>query len=123
MIKISRFYGVVQGNRGDAHRGGSAESGMQTQCASWSGAVQCNAYVDDETGEDNVKIKFIPWRGRGKCFTILDGRIDGGSCDIQLIRDVIDSYLRVKGIPRSNIEIAKKKIEDIMNQQEFLEEI
>ena len=120
---MSHFYGTVRGNRGDAHRGGSADSGMQTQCASWSGAVQCNAYVDDETGKDNVTIKFIPWRGRGKSFTIYDGVIDGELCDIQLIRDVVDSYLKVKGIPRCNIEIAKKKIEEILNQQELLEMI
>ena len=71
---MSHFYGTVQGNRGVTTRVGSPKSGMETICASWSGAVRCHAYVDSK-GRDKVRIEFIKWRGSGKDKILYDGPI------------------------------------------------
>jgi len=63
---MSRFYGTVQGNRGEASRGGSKESGMVTWCASWEGAIYCCAYYDEETKRDVVLVKKAKWHGAGE---------------------------------------------------------
>ena len=36
---MSKFYGMVQGNRGAATRGGSANSGFKATAQSWDGSV------------------------------------------------------------------------------------
>lgn len=41
---MSHFYGTVQGNRGEATRGGSKNSGMDTATASWEGSVQVHGH-------------------------------------------------------------------------------
>jgi hypothetical protein len=96
---------------------------MMTQCASYEGAVQCNAHVDSKTGKDHVTVSFIPWHGHGSDYTIYSGRIDGESVDIDMIRTAINSYLKNKGVPRSNIETAMKKVEDILKHHELLEAV
>lgn len=62
---MSHFYGTVQGNRGEASRGGSKHSGMTTHCASWAGSVRCNAYQNAE-GIDCVRVTLGTWQGRGQ---------------------------------------------------------
>ncbi len=72
---MSHFYGTLQGNRGQATRCGSKNSGMRTQCASWAGAVSCWAYEKD--GEDWVRVEFERWHGSGTSQVIYDGPIAG----------------------------------------------
>ena len=36
---MSAFYGMIQGNRGEATRGGSKNSGFHASCQSWDGSV------------------------------------------------------------------------------------
>lgn len=62
---MAHFYGTVRGSRGEASRQGGRESGITTHCASWSGAVRCHAYVDEESGDDWVRVELTPWHGRG----------------------------------------------------------
>ena len=71
---MSHFYGTVRGNRGEASRGGSKDSGMTTHCASWKGAIRCQAYVNEQ-GQDCVRISKEFWRGRGENKVIYDGLI------------------------------------------------
>jgi hypothetical protein len=67
---MARFYGSVQGSRGEATRLGHRN--MVTRCASWSGAVRCDAY--DRDGNDYVRIQFISWpRQDGSFRLIYDG--------------------------------------------------
>ena len=73
---MSHFYGTVQGNRGEASRGGSKDSGMTTYCASWSGAVRCEAYID-EFGVDCVMVELTRWHGIGRCKVLYRGPIGG----------------------------------------------
>lgn len=73
---MSHFYGTVQGNRGEASRGGSPSSGMETYCASWRGAVRCKAYVNSE-GVDCVRVELTTWRGQGQHKLLYEGPIAG----------------------------------------------
>ena len=71
---MAHFYGTLQGNRGEATRAGSKMSGMTTVCASWSGAVQCQAFVNDD-GEDWVVVEKVNWCGVGERKVLYDGPI------------------------------------------------
>ena len=71
---MSRFYGTVQGNRGEASRGGSTSSGLTTYCASWRGAIRCAAYVDKD-GKDCVRVEKTTWQGAGEYKLLYDGPI------------------------------------------------
>lgn len=74
---MSHFYGTLQGNRGEATRCGTKDSGMHTTCASWQGAVECYAYVDVQSGDDWVVITFNSWFGAGSSRLIYRGPISG----------------------------------------------
>ena len=71
---MSHFYGTVQGNKGEASRGGTKESGLHTYCASWSGAIRCCAYVDSD-GVDCVRVEKTTWCGEGEHKLLYDGVI------------------------------------------------
>jgi hypothetical protein len=60
---MARFYGTVQGRRGEAAREGDGRSGMATVCASYAGAIKCEAYAKDDY--DWVRVTRIPWQGSG----------------------------------------------------------
>ena len=76
---MSWFYGTVQGNRGEASRGGSKESGLTTYCASWQGAIACYAYVDSKTGKDMVRVEKTTWHGAGEYKLLYEGEIGAAS--------------------------------------------
>jgi len=70
---MSHYYGTIQGNRGEATRCGTKNSGMETYCASWKGAVRCMAYIKD--GVDYVRVEKTMWQGCGECKLLYDGPI------------------------------------------------
>ena len=72
---MSDFYATIQGARGQAHRGGTKNSGMESYTASWSGAVRCKAYKHN--GQDMVRVELVPWRGEGTNRLLYLGRMDG----------------------------------------------
>ena len=78
---MSRFYGVVRGNRGEATRGGSARSGMTTYCASWSGAICCRAYINQDE-EDCVRVTSVDWPSKGTRTVLYDGPMKGRQEDV-----------------------------------------
>ena len=49
---MAHFYGTLQGARGKGTRTGNKSSGMVTECASWTGAVRCRAFYNEELKED-----------------------------------------------------------------------
>jgi hypothetical protein len=51
---MARFYGTLQGARGEATRLGHASSGLHTTTSSWSGRVR--AVVYDRDGEDHIRM-------------------------------------------------------------------
>ncbi len=74
---MAHFYGTLKGSREiTASRTGTPSSGIVTQCASWKGAVQCTAYIDEE-GVDCVKVEKVYWQGCGEALLLYDGPIGG----------------------------------------------
>ena len=74
---MSHFYGTVQGNRGEATRGGSKNSGLTTNTASWEGAVMSHVWYNEEKGEDWVTVCLRPWQGVGSNIDLYRGPISG----------------------------------------------
>ena len=77
---MSHFYGIVQGNRGEATRGGSKNSGYSAVAASWEGAVKVNLWFNAEQGdggEDWAEVYLTPWRGAGKNILLYRGPVSG----------------------------------------------
>ena len=60
---MSHFYGTLQGNRGEATRCGSANSGVVTNTAGWRGAI--NVHVSEVDGVDMFSVYLVPWHGSG----------------------------------------------------------
>lgn len=62
---MARFYGSVQGQRGEAHRLG--HSAIETVAASWRGGVKVtlSPVPGDDTGAVWVRIETVKWMGEG----------------------------------------------------------
>lgn len=72
---MSHFYGVVEGQASkQATRCGSKKSGLITICASWAGAVHCEAYINS-LGMDCVRVRLVPWEGKGITKLLYNGPI------------------------------------------------
>lgn len=71
---MAHFYGTVNGQaKTTATRCGSKKSGLVTCCASWRGAIRCEAY--DKDGKDWVIVRKIPWHSCGESKLLYDGPI------------------------------------------------
>ena len=62
---MSHFYGWVQGNRGEASRGGSKNSGYIAVAASWDGAVRVRLIYDPITSSNHYEVYQSRWHGKG----------------------------------------------------------
>jgi hypothetical protein len=69
---MAKFYGRVQGDRGEATRLG--HSGMDVTCASWGGAVTTS--MRDDHGVTYVTILLSRWHGAGVDAIIYDGPLE-----------------------------------------------
>ena len=72
---MAHFYGTAQGNRGEATKGGSKDSGMETYCASWEGAIRCSAWYDEDEEKDMVRVEKVRWKGAGQNRLLYEGPI------------------------------------------------
>ena len=45
---MSKFYGMIKGNRGAATRGRSKDSGYRASCQSWDGSVITRMWYNDD---------------------------------------------------------------------------
>ena len=72
---MSHFYGTLQGNRGQATRCGTKNSGIQTVAASWQGCVKVNLYEKD--GTDYATVSLAPWHGVGTSKLLYEGPVNG----------------------------------------------
>jgi len=89
---MSRFYGRVQGNRGQATRCGNATSGLVTEAAGWGGCIEvCVYYVDGDTEGFIVTMK--PWHGSGDSVRIASGII-GDSSSIAIEKELFDAQAK-----------------------------
>ncbi len=91
---MSHFYGTLKGNRGEATRAGSKDSGVVVHAASWEGAVCARVFHDEETGKDWAYVGLTDWHGRGTNRELYRGPVDGsGNLDSQealMLAEVVD---------------------------------
>ncbi len=74
---MARFHGTLDGYaKNQKTTCGSKSSGLVTYCASHSGAVRCQAYVD-AFGVDKIVVEISPWEGSGSHELLYDGPISG----------------------------------------------
>ncbi len=64
---MSHFYSTIQGNRGEATRCGTKDSGIMASARSWSGSITVYLDVDDQ-GDDCYRI------------CVGEGSVIGGRC-------------------------------------------
>ena len=62
---MSHFYSLIQGNRGEATRCGTKDSGVTSCVASWTGAVRTELWYVPEEDINRYSVVMIPWRGVG----------------------------------------------------------
>jgi hypothetical protein len=72
---MAHFYGTVHGNRGEASRLGTRDSGLRSTAASWQGAVTTTLY--DQDGVDFARVSLTRWRGKGIHKIIYEGPVSG----------------------------------------------
>jgi len=73
---MSHFYGTLQGNRGEASRCGSTDSGIDTYAAGWRGAIHVSVYQDSD-GVDCFDVTLQPWQNSGGDYhTLACGKLD-----------------------------------------------
>lgn len=58
---MARFYGIVQGNRGEASRLGHAKDGLTVKACSYQGAIRVHVYAKGEV--DMVRIEAVQHHG------------------------------------------------------------
>ena len=75
---MAHFWGSIKGNRGEASRLGTKNSGLHSVTASWQGAVETYISYDTETGKDIASVFLIPWYGKGTRQTLYVGPVGGG---------------------------------------------
>ncbi len=61
---MSHFYGMVQGNRGKATRGGSKKSGYHAQAKGWRGQVDVRLWHDETKDLDWFEVHFRDKHGK-----------------------------------------------------------
>ena len=67
--KMSHFYGDLQGNRGEATRCGSRDSGISSHVRGWNVGVSAHVYVNSK-GEDECSVRLTSGSNgykSGKC--------------------------------------------------------
>ena len=76
---MSHFYSKIQGNRGEATRCGTKDSGVTATAASWDGAIRTDIWYDSEEDVNRYVVLMIPWRGVGVTRILKAGIV--GQCD------------------------------------------
>lgn len=74
---MSHFYGSAQGNKGEATRCGTKNSGYVTEAASWEGAVRVELWYNEDKEENWASVSLIPWYGSGKNILLYKGPVSG----------------------------------------------
>jgi len=72
---MSHFYGTLQGNRGQATRCGTKESGLIVTAAGWEGAIRVYLQYDEKADRDRYIVDLIPWQGKGEFKNLCSGEL------------------------------------------------
>lgn len=62
---MAQFRGTIQGNRGEASRLGTKNSGLDVTCNGWHGGVSVYARYNKKTGKDEFAIYHTAGSGYG----------------------------------------------------------
>lgn len=90
---MSRFYGTVQGNKGQATRCGHATSGIRTEAAGWGGCIEVVVFGERGSDDDFFVVTMRPWHGSGDSVRIASGVIGSGS-SIVIEKEVFDAQAK-----------------------------
>lgn len=74
---MSHFYATIKGNKGEASRCGSKDSGIVSYTASWEGAVRTTLYYNEQAKRDYAVVSLVPWQGEGTVKVLYDGPVSG----------------------------------------------
>lgn len=77
---MAHFRGVVQGNRKQASRLGSKDSGLTVQAQSWQGKCYVYMWHDEESGKDMVNVMLTQHSNGAGCApsrVVFRGPVDG----------------------------------------------
>lgn len=72
---MARFMGIVHGNRGQASRLGSKDSGMEVRCNGWDLGVRVVAYAE---GDNDVFAVYANGGSNGRGFPVMLGTVTAG---------------------------------------------
>lgn len=74
---MAHFRAYVRGNRSEASRLGSKNSGISSNTASWEGAVSVYLWHDETTGKDMARVSLSRHHGRGTEKELYHGPVGG----------------------------------------------
>lgn len=103
---MSEFYGWLQGNRGETHRGGSKSSGIWAKVQSWSN--QANISLNrNEKDEDDLTISFSQKDNGGRKLNIFINGVELTQQELEMIKE--------------NSELLKEQLEKLKVMQKLKE--
>lgn len=74
---MAHFYGSARGNRREATRCGSKDSGYKTEAASWDGAVTVELFYNEDKNEDWADVCLRTHHGAGSNINLYYGPVSG----------------------------------------------
>jgi hypothetical protein len=90
---MAHFYGTLQGNRGEASRLGTPNSGLDVTAASWQGAISVRLYARGDV--DCATIRMRKWHGSGEDKLIYDGPV--GAFDPASLHGGVEALITANG--------------------------
>jgi hypothetical protein len=70
---MSKFYGVLQGSRGQATRCGTKGSGITATAASWAGAIETTIHWNEKLERNEYTVTKRAWHGHGDYEVLAEG--------------------------------------------------
>jgi len=70
---MAHFYAEIQGNRGEATRVGTKQSGISGHIRGWNVGVRVSCVFNEKTGKDEVHVRLTSGSGghkSGKCLGV-----------------------------------------------------
>lgn len=84
---MSRFYASIQGNRGEATRAGTPNSGIDGHIRGWDVGIRVEGFVDVSDGSDRFRI-FVTGGSNGNSHERLIGEYGAVIPDTMIAREV-----------------------------------
>tara|TARA_R100001086_G_scaffold171488_1_gene93776 strand:- start:612 stop:836 length:225 start_codon:yes stop_codon:yes gene_type:complete len=62
---MAQYYSTICGNRGEATRCGTKDSGISAVAASWDGCIRTNIWYDASADVNRFEVVQSTWQGKG----------------------------------------------------------